>query len=81
MPMSSSRNIVLHRKSGFHSTRKRVGFTPQFITTVIQRLSGTKKMHGMKHYQARKREVKYVMEYNSFVEKMIEKKILYIPSY
>ena len=32
MIMSSSRNIVLHRKSGFHPTRKRVGFTPQFIT-------------------------------------------------
>ena len=32
MLMSSSRNIVLHRKSSFHSTRKRVGFTPQFIT-------------------------------------------------
>ena len=31
--MSSSRNIVLHRKSSFHPTRKRVGFTPQFITT------------------------------------------------
>lgn len=28
------------------------------LTTVIQRLSGTKKMHGMKHYQASKRELK-----------------------
>ena len=33
MLMSSSRNIVLHRKSSFHPTRKRVGFTPQFITS------------------------------------------------
>ena len=30
--MSNSRNIVFHRKSDFHPTRKRVGFTPQFIT-------------------------------------------------
>ena len=33
--MSSSRNIVLHRKSSFHPTRKRVGFTPQFITHIL----------------------------------------------
>ena len=30
--MSRSRNIVFHRKSDFQPTRKRVGFTPQFIT-------------------------------------------------
>ena len=32
MLMSNSRNIVFHRKSDFHPTRKRVGFTSQFIT-------------------------------------------------
>ena len=29
--MPSSRNKVFHRKSDFYPTRKRVGFTPQFI--------------------------------------------------
>ena len=31
MLMLSGKNIVFH-KSDFHPTRKRVGFTPQFIT-------------------------------------------------
>ena len=32
--MPSSRNKVFHRKSDFYPTRKRVGFTPQFITRI-----------------------------------------------
>lgn len=36
--MSSSRNIVLHRKSGFHPTGKPVGFTPQSITILSIKL-------------------------------------------
>ena len=32
MLISSSRNIVFHRKSDVKPTRKRVGFTPKFIT-------------------------------------------------
>ena len=32
--MSRYRNIFFHRKSGFHPTRKHVGFMPQFITRV-----------------------------------------------
>ncbi len=36
MLMSNSRNIVFHRKSDFHPTRKHVGFTPQFITPSSQ---------------------------------------------
>lgn len=35
--MSSSRNIVLHRKSGFHPTGKPMGFTPQIITELVNR--------------------------------------------